>query len=162
MNPASARGLDLDVVQDLMLHDLDWVTRFVGEEVVELSAEGACVESQRLDVAAVQLTFASGCEATLRASRVHSHRRRGVRIKGSESTQTADLLHPAGPDPLEQQWRAFLSAVRSRSLPENSGEVGLEALRWVERVRDAIEQDDAHPARPERSGAGSVAGGAEK
>lgn len=138
MNPASARGLDLDVVQDLMLHDLDWVTRFVGEEVVGMSAEGACVESPRLDVAAVQLEFASGCIATLRASRVHSDRRRRVRIVGSESTQTADLLQPTGPDPLEQQWGAFLSAVRTRTVPENSGEVGLAALRWVERVRAAI------------------------
>ncbi len=138
MTPSNARGLDLDVVQDLMLHDLDWVTRFVGEEVVGMSAEGACVESPRLDVAAVQLEFASGCIATLRASRVHSGRRRRVRIVGDESTQTADLLQPAGPDPLEQQWAAFLSAVRTRAVPENSGEVGLAALRWVERVRAEI------------------------
>ena len=146
MNPPSNRGLDLDVVQDLMLHDLDWVTRFVGEEVVQLSAEGACTNSPRLDVAAVQLEFASGCIATLRASRVHTERRRRVQIVGDASSQTADLLQPmnqpqeASPaaDPLEQQWTAFLTAVRTRSAPENSGEVGLAALRWVERVRAEI------------------------
>lgn len=138
MNPPSARGLDLDVVQDLMLHDLDWVTRFVAEDVVRMTAEGARVESPRLDMAAVQLEFASGCIATLRASRVHSDRRRRVRIVGSESTQTADLLQPAGADPLEEQWGAFLSAVRTRAVPENSGEVGLAALKWVERVRAEI------------------------
>ncbi|MFK7894312.1 MAG: Gfo/Idh/MocA family protein [Myxococcota bacterium] len=142
----SERGLDLDVVEDLMLHDLDWVTRYVGGEVVEISAEGACVATSKLDVAAATLRFDSGCVATLRASRVHSERRRRVRIVGERGNERADLLQPAKDaraaaklDPLARQWSAFLSAVRKRETPENSGSVGLAALRWVERVQEQID-----------------------
>lgn len=161
LNPVSDRGLDIDVVQDLMLHDLDWVTRLLGEEIVELKAEGRCVLHDKLDEAEVDLEFRSGCRVRLRASRVYSERRRIVRVSGSKGSATADLLTrrlegtsettPAGPDPLESQWRDFLHAVHCRESPDADARVGVAALEIVERVRDAIARESRGSSREDRS-----------
>lgn len=146
LQPASERGRDVDVVQDLMLHDLDWVTRAVGEPLASLRAAGRRGESSALDEARVVLRFASGCLARLTASRVHGSRVRALEIEGSRGTEFVDLLaapaasaaRPGERDPLGLQWRAFVEAVRERRAPENDGWAGVEALRLVERVRAAI------------------------
>ena len=157
MNPASDRGLELDVVQDFMLHDLDWVTRLLGEEIVELKAQGRCVLHDKLDEAEVELEFRSGCRVRLRASRVYEVRRRIVRISGSNGSATGDLLTRRlegvsgaagqGPDPLESQLRDFLDAIRSRENPDADAAVGVAALEIVERVRDAIERGSRSSSR---------------
>lgn len=150
LSPPSDRGLDIDVVQDLMLHDLDWVTRLLGEEVVELEARGRCVMNDKLDEAEANLRFSSGCRARLRVSRVHSERRRGVLIEGSDGTATADLLVRTGKgkgaiysprlDPLEAQWADFLTASRSRKNPATDAAAGVAALQIVDRVRTSIRE----------------------
>ena len=164
LGPRSARGLDIDVVQDFMLHDLDWVTRIVGEEIVGLEAEGRSVDGLSLDEARVELRFTSGCVAQLQASRVHSARRRVVRIEGGFGTAEADLttglltrldVGEAGPlderavaeemdasnpgdEPLDAQWADFLRACSDRKAPANDGRVGAAAIALVEQVRNAI------------------------
>jgi predicted dehydrogenase len=152
LSPPSDRGLDIDVVQDFMLHDLDWVTRLLGEEVVELEARGRCVMNDKLDEAEANLRFSSGCRASLRVSRVHSERHRSVCIEGSEGTATADLLQRAGAgagvgegplrdpgmDPLEAQWADFLASLRSRKNPTTDAAAGVAALEIVDRVRASI------------------------
>ncbi|MFO0689264.1 MAG: Gfo/Idh/MocA family oxidoreductase [Myxococcota bacterium] len=145
LHPASERGLDVDVVQDLMLHDLDWVIRAVGEEVVSLAARGATGATGALDVASVELRFRSGCIASLHASRIHARRVRRLEVEGSHGKVEVDLLAPGGPDgasgaldPLAIQWRRFVEAVSKHARPENDGRVGLAALRFVERVRAQI------------------------
>ena len=153
LQPSSTRGRDIDVVQDLMLHDLDWTMRLLDGGVSELRAWGRCVEADQLDEAEARIQFESGCVVCLRASRVHRRRRREARIQGSAGLLTADLesgrvesadgatlcaTSGAGRDSLESQWLDFLEAVRSRKAPVNDGRVGVEALRWVDRVRDAI------------------------
>lgn len=153
LQPSSKRGRDVDVVQDLMLHDLDWTFRLLGGSVSNLEAWGRCVESDRLDEAEARIRFESGCVVCLRASRVHRVRRREARIKGSAGFLTADLetggvestdgvtscaRSGGGRDSLESQWLDFLEAVRSRKAPVNDGRVGVDVLRWVDRVRDLI------------------------
>ncbi|MBK7948682.1 MAG: Gfo/Idh/MocA family oxidoreductase [Deltaproteobacteria bacterium] len=145
LHPASERGLDVDVVQDLMLHDLDWVTRGLREEVESFDARGQARRGGALDVASVELRFRSGCVASLRASRVHGTRLRRLEIEGDRERVAVDLLEPvpsdgvAEPlDPLAIQWRRFVEAVSKRERPENDGRVGLAALVWVERVRARI------------------------
>jgi predicted dehydrogenase len=143
LQPATERGRDVDVIQDLMLHDLDWVTRAVGEPIETLSAAGRRGERSALDEARVVLRFRSGCVALLWASRVHESRVRSLEIEGSLGSDAVDLLAaPAqgsgGIDPLGIQWRAFVEAVLARRAPENDGRAGVEALRLVERVRGAI------------------------
>lgn len=144
LHPASERGLDVDVVQDLMLHDLDWLTRGLADEVESLDATGHGRSGGELDHAEARLRFRSGCIAELTASRIHGLRERSIEIEGSGGIARVDLLaesdpaQPGGLDPLGRQWRAFVAAVRTRVPPENDGRVGVAALRWVERVRSAI------------------------
>jgi predicted dehydrogenase len=163
-SPPSDRGLDIDVVQDFMLHDLDWVTRFLGEEIVALEAQGRCVMNDKLDEAEANLRFFSGCRVRLRVSRVESERRRRVQIEGSEGTVTADLLlrsgngagmaaHPRR-DPLEAQWADFLQSLQSRTNPMADAAVGVAALQIVDRVRESIVQSTGSLDREDDSALG--------
>lgn len=146
LHPVSERGLDIDVVQDLMLHDLDWVTRSLGGEVDSLEATGRGRSAGALDEAEARLRFRSGCLVELSVSRIHPIRDRGLEIEGSAGTLCVDLLAPDEPgegacgglDPLGLQWRAFVEAVVTRKPPANDGRAGVAALDWVERVRAAI------------------------
>jgi len=145
-SPPVERGLDIDVVQDFMLHDLDWVRRCIGNEIVRVNASGRRVCNEGLDEASAELEFEGGMIARLRASRVDSERRRVVRVEGSEGAVEVDLLVgvdggtgdavvQAGREPLDLQWADFLGACRSRLAPENAADTGVETLRLVERVR---------------------------
>ena len=151
LNPESDRGLDMDVVQDLMLHDLDWVARYLDDEVIEVKAQGRCVNHAGIDEAEAELFFRSGCRVRLRASRVFPDCRRIVRVLGSQGSVVADLLtrrvegigmsesSVSDADPLQSQWRDFLTSVRERKTPDADAVVGVAALELVERVREAIE-----------------------
>ncbi len=76
----SPRSLDIDVVLDLMIHDLDIILNFTREQPVEIQAAGISVLSQRVDIANVRLSFASGCIANLTASRVSTEQVRKLRL----------------------------------------------------------------------------------
>lgn len=164
LNPPSDRGLDVDVVADFMLHDLDWVTRLMNEEVVSVCASGRCVVNEKYDEAEAELIFQSGCRARLRASRISREQRRFVRIFGKGGSASADLLLRCAPDssatgeanadPLEAQWRDFLRSVRSREAPEADAQVGVAALQVVARVREAIERGSRSPVREDGSALG--------
>ncbi len=158
LQPRADRGLDLDVVQDFMLHDLDWVSRWLGDAITHVEAAGRCVAHDRIDEAEVLLRFAAGAEARLRASRVAKERVRRIRIEGARATVEADLLtgalsarsddddaEDAGADPaarqhepLDHQWADFLHACRTRAAPENDAAAGVAAVELVERVQRAI------------------------
>ena len=170
---ASDRGLELDVVQDLMLHDLDWVTRWLADEIVDLTGQGRCVLHDKLDEAEVELTFRSGCRVRLRASRVDKKQSRTVRITGREGFATGDLRRQcltdatAGlvsstggivptsehkpPDALTMQWRDFLRSVRERENPLADAMVGVAALQIVEDVQNAIAKDGSISKKPRSS-----------
>lgn len=143
--PPGERGLDVDVIQDLMLHDLDWVTRALGDELEALEARGVRGAGGDLDEAEAELRLRSGCVVSLRASRVHPFRERRLAIEGSRASVAVDLLAGGSPDPggfgldpLGRQWRDFVAAVATRKSPVNDGRVGLAALQLVERVRARI------------------------
>ncbi len=74
------RSLDIDVVLDLMIHDLDIVLSFTREVPAEIRAAGISVLSQRVDIANVRLSFPSGCIANLTASRVSTEKVRKLRL----------------------------------------------------------------------------------
>jgi predicted dehydrogenase len=74
------RSLDVDVVLDLMIHDLDIVLHLVGEEPVEIRAAGISILSPKVDIANVRLSFATGCVANLTASRVSTEQVRKLRM----------------------------------------------------------------------------------
>ncbi len=148
----SARSLDVDVVLDLMIHDLDIVLALDGSEPVQIEAVGVPVLTPRVDIANARLRFASGLIANLTASRVSVEKVRKFRVFAPRTYVSVDFAareaqvyrleaDPQGrpriatesrgaPDeePLRLQIEAFAEAVRKRSTPLVSGADGRRAL----------------------------------
>ena len=80
MGPFPGRGTDVDVVLDLMIHDIDIILMLVKSPVVSVSAVGVPVVSDQVDIANARLEFASGCVANITASRVSGERLRKIRV----------------------------------------------------------------------------------
>jgi predicted dehydrogenase len=151
------RSLDIDVVFDLMIHDLDVLLAAIGSEVTAIEAVGVPVLSPRIDIANVRLTFASGCIANLTASRISFDTIRKVRFfqprayigidfakKEAELYQV--VVGAAGaaidggklpvPDaePLRLELEDFVDAVRTKRPPRVSGVDGRRALELAHRI----------------------------
>jgi predicted dehydrogenase len=157
-----ARSLDIDVVLDLMIHDLDVILTLDGSEVEAVDAVGVPVLTDRTDIANARLRFASGLIANVTASRVSNERLRKFRVFSSGCYVSADLAArqarvyrlvqgPAGrpvvseerteaPDeePLRRQLAAFVQCVHTRAVPAVPGEAGRRALDLAHRVTAAI------------------------
>jgi predicted dehydrogenase len=157
------RSLDIDVVFDLMLHDLDLVLDIVGQEVVSIEAVGVPVLTPRIDIANVRLRFAGGCIANLTASRISRDRVRKIRffqrdayvsidyaaqeaevyrlvpreggMPGIEGGKV-DIVHE---EPLKRELDDFVRAIRDRLPPIVTGEQGRAALALAERVVERME-----------------------
>lgn len=91
IGPFPARGSDLDVVRDLMIHDLDILQRIAGEPL-QVEAVGAAVVSEKLDIANARLRFADGCVANVTASRISEAPQRTLRFFTPEGYFSADLI----------------------------------------------------------------------
>jgi predicted dehydrogenase len=148
----SPRSLDVDVVLDLMVHDLDIVLALDGSAPVQIEAVGVPVLTPRVDIANARLRFASGLIANLTASRVSPERVRKFRVFSPRTYISADFTareaqvfrleidasgrpriaseRRAAPDeePLRRQIEAFVRAVRERSRPVVPGADGRRAL----------------------------------
>jgi predicted dehydrogenase len=148
----SARSLDIDVVLDLMIHDLDIVLALDGSEPVQIEAVGVPVLTPRVDIANARLRFASGLIANLTASRVSVEKTRKFRVFAPRTYVSADFTaresqiyrleadeadkpriassRTGAPDrePLRLQIEAFAQAVRDRSRPIVPAEDGRRAL----------------------------------
>jgi predicted dehydrogenase len=148
----SPRSLDIDVVLDLMIHDLDIVLTLDPSEAVQVDAVGVPVLTPKVDIANVRLRFASGLIANLTASRVSAEKVRKFRVFSPRTYISVDFARreaqvyrlaegAAGPEiqvertaapdeePLRRQLAAFVECVRSRSQPVVSAADGLRALR---------------------------------
>jgi predicted dehydrogenase len=144
----SARSLDIDVVLDLMIHDLDIITSLIRDEVSVIRASGIHVLSDKIDIANARLEFRSGCVATLTASRVHQGKVRKLRIFEPTVYYSIDYidqevkvfpldrsqtdiktLRIQKEEPLRKELRSFLDCVRLGKSSKVSGEEGLRALR---------------------------------
>jgi len=157
----SPRSLDIDVVLDLMIHDLDVVTSLVRSEVRQVEAIGVAVLTERADIANARLRFESGCVANLTASRISQDKMRKLRVWEKDSYVSLDYLdqeawsyrlvegegrptivrkrlNAENEEPLKRELEDFLEAVVSRRSPRVSGEDGLKALRLAHRVMAAI------------------------
>lgn len=152
------RSLDVDVVLDLMIHDLDIVLTFTGEQAQEVHAAGISVLSPKVDIANVRLAFPSGCIANLTASRVSTervrklrlfqpgeyvsldyHRQEAIRISVLSPGGTNDLpridfgkLPVEKAEPLELELASFFECVRNRTRPKVDGFRASKALRVAE------------------------------
>ncbi len=154
----SPRSLDIDVVLDLMIHDLDLVLALADGEPTELRAVGAPVMSDRPDMAHVRLEFFGGCVAVLSASRASPSAVRSLRAFGPDGYHSLDLLARRGHrvarggglaveplaagerDAVERQQSVFLQRVRGGE-PDPDLERSLEALKLAFRISVEVERN---------------------
>ncbi|MDH7512557.1 MAG: Gfo/Idh/MocA family oxidoreductase [Clostridiales bacterium] len=144
----SARSLDIDVVLDLMIHDLDIIMAMIKDEVNTIRASGIHVLSEKIDIANARLEFKTGCVATLTASRVHQGKVRKLRVFEPTVYYSIDYidqevkvfplngrqtdvktLRIQKEEPLKKELRNFLESVQTGKISKVSGEEGLRALR---------------------------------
>jgi predicted dehydrogenase len=163
MGPFPERGTDVDVVRDLMIHDLDILQQVLGEEPERIESIGIPVVTDKIDIANARIQFPSGCIANLTASRVSPTAVRKIRFFQRDGYLSIDFLahaavsfrrlpggesEPAqfvtqelafGPgDSLLAQLEDFVAAVATRQQPAMSGREGLRALRTALRVVEAM------------------------
>jgi predicted dehydrogenase len=162
LHPFSIRGTDVDVVLDLMVHDLDIILKFVDSPLKSAEAVGVSVLSNEVDIANARLTFESGCVANITASRVSVKNMNKIRFFGPEGYHSVDYtkrdlvsisrkvlengeveiaangveirMH----DPLEEEIRSFLDAVRTRSVPLVSGREARKSLKIALEIVEII------------------------
>jgi predicted dehydrogenase len=176
MGPFPGRATDVDVVRDLMIHDIDVVQRLLGEEPERIDAIGVPVLSEEVDIANARLHFPGGCQGNFTASRVSPTPIRKVRFFQPEGYFSIDFIEQAvviarrvrspesgersidiqslpidREDSLLAQLRAFADAIRTRQVPAGAGDEALAALRTALRVVAAMPPialpDDDDPAR---------------
>jgi predicted dehydrogenase len=162
--PFRERGTDVNVVLDLMIHDIDIVQSIVHAQLTDIDAVGTPVFSDEIDIANARLRFANGCVANVTASRVSLKTERKLRIFQDDAYISMDLQQkvlsvirkrtpdaPPGPlpvtieeqnleqgDALRAEIESFLECVRSGGRPVVSGEDGLLALETASRITELI------------------------
>ncbi len=160
MNLFSPRSLDVDVVLDLMIHDVDLVLGFAGAEPEEIRAAGISILSGKVDIANVRLQFPNGCVANLTASRISTERVRKLRLFQPSQYLSLDyarqdlaVFSVSGErqigfeqapitkgEPLKLQFDAFLDSLESRNLPKSSGVTARRTLAVALSILDKIEE----------------------
>jgi predicted dehydrogenase len=158
------RSLDIDVIFDLMIHDIDLLLKMVGPDVVSVEAVGVNVLTPRVDIANVRLRFGSGCIANLTASRISRERVRKARFFQPQSYVSIDYAaqevevyrlvpQPGRPaieggrltvetaEPLRRELEDFVAAVRDGRPPAVTGGDGREALALATRIAELMQAE---------------------
>jgi predicted dehydrogenase len=169
--PFKQRGTDVNVVLDLMIHDIDIIQDIVHAPIASLDAVGAPVFSGEIDIANARIRFANGCVANTTASRVSLKTERKLRIFQDDAYMSVDLqqkiltvvrktdkpmqgdLPPVQieertfeqGDALKAEIESFLDCIAHRKAPIVSGEDGARALETAIRI---TEQVTGQPHRP--------------
>jgi len=144
----SARSLDIDVVLDLMIHDLDIILALIKDEVKSVRSSGIHVLSEKIDIANARIEFKSGCVASLTASRVHQGKVRKLRIFEPTVYYSIDYidqevkvfpldgrqtdirtLRIQKEEPLKKELQNFLTSIQEDRMSKVSGEEALRALK---------------------------------
>ena len=160
--PFKHRGTDVDVVLDLMIHDIDLILSIVRSPVIAVDAIGSSVFSKEIDIANARLRFANGCVANATASRVSMKTERRLRLFQDDAYVSVDLhqkiltvirkgagvgadgvpqvaieerTYEQG-DALQTEIEAFLVAINTGQAPPVTGEDGLLALRTAVSITD--------------------------
>ena len=164
----SPRSLDIDVILDLMIHDLDIICLLVPSPVVQVSAVGIAILTNRIDIANARIHFEDGCVANITASRVSMEKIRKLRLFQKQEYLSLDYtrqdiavftlnptpgaaipeivsrkITPEKKEPLQQELRAFLNSIRGMGPVECSGEEGRKALALALQVLQKAEKAQA-------------------
>ncbi len=164
--PWKNRGVEVDVILDMMIHDIDMIIGLVASPVVKVDAVGTPVLGQRIDVANARLTFASGCVANVTASRVaykterklrvfaRNHylscdlgegRIQGYRLRGDPMTEglaaiAMESYEIPKEDSLGNEIEAFLDCIATGKKPLVDGRAGCDALRVAKSINESIQE----------------------
>jgi predicted dehydrogenase len=158
-----ARATDVDVVSDLMIHDIDIILSLVNSDITSIAAVGTPVLTSHVDIANARLEFANGAVANVIASRVSEKKMRRIRVFEENCYQSLDFIdqciemaYPkSNPDaewpeivvdkqevepvkPLDTELAAFINCIRTGETPLVDGRVGLEALEVALQVKEKI------------------------
>ncbi|HTY54592.1 MAG TPA: Gfo/Idh/MocA family oxidoreductase [Candidatus Binataceae bacterium] len=163
--PFTERGTDVDVIFDLMTHDLDVILSLCTSEITSVEAIGVAVLTDRIDVANARLRFADGMIANLNSSRVAARRERKIRFfqpdayisvdyeartlqvyrksPPAEGSQypviSAERVELENSDPLRDEIASFVASVRDRTTPAVSARDGLRVIELCERIKTAMD-----------------------
>ena len=160
MNQFSPRSLDVDVVLDLMIHDVDLVLGLAGAYPDEIRAAGISILSQKVDIANVRLAFANGCVANLTASRISTESVRKLRLFQPHQYLSLDYarrdlaIFSVGEnrqigfeqakiekaEPLKLQFDAFLDSIETRNPAKSSGRAARRTLEAALAILDKIKE----------------------
>ena len=164
LSPYRERGTDVNVVLDLMIHDIDIVQTIVGAPIASIDAVGTPVFSEEIDIANARIRFANGCVANATASRVSMKTERKLRIFEDDAYLSLDLQQKiltlirkrppgesSGPlpvsieeqslepgDALKAEIESFLECIRTGRAPVVTGAAGLMALETAMRITEQV------------------------
>ncbi len=166
LTPFRGRGTEVDVVMDLMIHDLDIILSFVRSRVKEIRAVGIPVLTEKVDIANVRVEFDGGCVANITASRISFEDRRRIRVfqpdtylaldyaskeitlyhrvYSSEKQRfevSAEQVEVEPGDALEKEIRSFVQSCLVRTAPIVTGEDGRNALAVATRINETIQEN---------------------
>ncbi|MFA6302339.1 MAG: Gfo/Idh/MocA family oxidoreductase [Legionella sp.] len=165
--PFTPRGTDVNVILDLMIHDIDMIQNMVKSPIVSIEAQGTPVLTQQIDIANARLTFANHCVANVTASRISFKTERRTRIFQEDSYLSIDYhkkqfalfkkgegeMFPGIPDIQQEQMqfapgdalleeiKSFLSSIENDTTPLVTGTEGRDALATAERITNLIHKN---------------------
>ncbi len=164
MGGFKARATDVDVISDLMIHDIDIIMSLIDSEITSISASGTAVLTDHLDIANARLEFANGAAANVTASRISKEDSRRIRVfepkhylsldfiaqrleratavpsKESEWDEiVTDVVDIEPVMPLDEELASFVDVVMNNKQPLVDGETGLKALDVALQIKQKIE-----------------------
>ena len=163
--PWKARGVDVDVILDLMIHDIDMIIGLVGSPVSSVDAVGTGVMGRKIDIANARINFESGCVANVTSSRISYKTERRLRVfshsqylncdlgerkifgyslRGDPTTEglgaiATDTVDIPQEDSLGNEIASFLDCVKNGKKPFVDGYAGSEALRVAVMINESID-----------------------
>ena len=169
LNSFQERGTEVDVILDIMIHDIDLILNLVDDEVKTIHAVGIPVISSMIDIANARLEFERGCVVNVTASRISDKGMRKIRIFQPDAYISIDFaaqgvslyrkieeegripyivseklaIEPG--DSLQHEIKSFLTAVSQRSAPPVPGEAGMRALKVALEITEQIKNTTRRP-----------------
>lgn len=164
MGGFKARATDVDVISDLMIHDIDIIMSLIDSEITSISASGTAVLTDHLDIANARLEFANGAAANVTASRISKEDSRRIRVfeprhylsldfigqrlerasaVASDESEwgeiVSDVVDIEPVMPLDEELASFIDSVMNNKQPLVDGETGLKALDVALQIKQKIE-----------------------